>query len=71
MAKLREDLKGLQARIQDFRDDGVGPLTNLAASCDLIAMKKSLDADTKKSAKELSQMAAQLRKAFQKFTRKK
>ena len=71
VAKLREDLKGLQARIQDFRDDGVGPLTNLAASCDLIAMKKSLDADTKKSAKELSQLAAQLRKAFQKFTRKK
>ena len=71
VAKLREDLKALQARIQDFRDDGVGPLTNLAASCDLIAMKRSLDADTKKSAKELSQMAAQLRKAFQKFTRKK
>ena len=71
VAKLREDLKGLQARIQDFRDAGVGPLTNLAASCDLIAMKRSLDADTKKSAKEISQMAAQLRKAFQKLTRKK
>ena len=71
VAKLREDLKGLQARIQDFRDAGIGPLTNLAASCDLIAMKRSLDADTKKSAKEISQLATQLRKAFQKLTRKK
>ena len=71
VAKLREDLKGLQARIQDFREGGVGPLTNLAASCDLLAMNKSLDAPTRKSAKEMSQQAAQLRKAFQKLTRKK
>ena len=71
VAKLREDLKGLQARIQEFQGGGVGPLTNLAANCDLLAMNKSLDAPTRKSAKEMSQQAAQLRKAFQKLTRKK
>ncbi len=69
-ARLREDLKGMRARIQEFQGGGVGPLTNLAANCDLLAMNKSLDAPTRKSAKEMSQQAAQLRKAFQKLTRK-
>ena len=69
-ARLREDLKGLRARIQEFQGGGVGPLTNLAANCDLLTMNKSLDAPTRKSAKEMSQQAAQLRKAFQKLTRK-
>ena len=69
-ARLREDLKGLRARIQEFQGGGVGPLTNLAANCDLLVMNKSLDAPTRKSAKEMSQQAAQLRKAFQKLTRK-
>ena len=70
VARLREDLKGLRAHIQEFQGGSVGPLTNLAANCDLLAMNKSLDAATRKSAKEMSQQAAQLRKAFQKLTRK-
>ena len=70
LARVREDLKGLRARLQEFQGGGVGPLTNLAANCDLLAMNKSLDAATRKSAKEMSQQAAQLRKAFQKLTRK-
>ena len=63
-------LKGLQARIQEFQKDGVGPLTNLAAHCDLFAMNKSLDADARKMGKEISQQAGQLRKAFYKLTQK-
>ena len=70
LARAREDLKELRTRIQEFQGGNVGPLTNLAANCDLLAMNKSLDAATKKSAKEMSQQAAQLRKAFQKLTRK-
>ena len=70
VARVREKLKGLQERIQEFQGSGIGPMTILKAYCDMLAMNKSLDEETRKTAAEVSQQASLLRRSFQKLTRK-
>ncbi len=70
VARLRERLAEMQARMQGLHAQGVGPLTILAAYCDMLAMDQSLDEKTQKMAIEIVQQASLLRSAFQKLLKK-
>ncbi len=70
LARLREQLAEMEARIQGLQAQGVAPLTILAAYCDMLGMNKSLDSSTKRILSEISEQASLLRSAFQKFLKK-
>jgi len=69
-ARLREETKGMQDRLKEFQASGVGPLTILAAYCDMLQMNKSGDEDARKMLLDIGQQANLLRAAFQKLTGK-
>ncbi len=69
-ARLREEIKDMQDRLKEFQAGGVGPLTILAAYCDMLQMNKSGDEDARKMLLDIGQQAKLLRAAFQKLTGK-